>query len=48
MQTMSRLSKIFNPAGGEIGTLHKQRYRAFELLQQADREIRSFLPMTGP
>lgn len=42
MQAMSRLSKVFNPAGGAIEALHERRYRAFELLQQADREIRSF------
>ncbi|AYG62816.1 FGGY-family carbohydrate kinase [Rhizobium jaguaris] len=42
MKAMSSLSTIFSPAGGTIGTLHRNRYRAFELLQSADREIRKF------
>ncbi|PKA43612.1 ribulokinase [Rhizobium sullae] len=41
MKAMSHLSKTFHPTGGAIAVLHKNRYRAFELLQSADREIRS-------
>ncbi|WFU11333.1 FGGY-family carbohydrate kinase (plasmid) [Rhizobium sp. CB3090] len=42
MKAMSSLSTVFSPAGGAIGALHERRYRAFELLQSADREIRRF------
>ncbi|MBB3456039.1 FGGY-family pentulose kinase [Rhizobium sp. BK313] len=47
MKAMSALSTIFSPAGGTIATLHKNRYRAFELLQSADREIRRFVAASG-
>ncbi|MEF0941527.1 FGGY-family carbohydrate kinase [Rhizobium sp. BR 362] len=42
MKAMSSLSRIFSPAGGAVASLHERRYRAFELLQSADREIRRF------
>jgi FGGY-family pentulose kinase len=40
MSAMSSLAKVFKPAGGTVEDLHESRYRAFELLQSADREIR--------
>jgi D-ribulokinase len=43
MKAMSRLSKVFKPAGGSIETLHAHRYRAFEVLQSADRSVRSLM-----
>ncbi|MBB4567233.1 FGGY-family carbohydrate kinase [Rhizobium leucaenae] len=47
MKAMSSLSATFSPAGGTIGSLHERRYRAFELLQSADREIRRFAAVGG-
>jgi ribulose kinase len=47
MKAMSALSTVFFPAGGAIGSLHENRYRAFELLQSADREIRRFVAAGG-
>ena len=41
MKAMSNLSQVFSPAGGKIETLHDRRYKAFEILQTADREVRS-------
>ncbi|MBB5574553.1 MULTISPECIES: FGGY-family carbohydrate kinase [Rhizobium] len=43
MKAMSSLATIFSPAGGATQLLHENRYRAFELLQSADREIRRLL-----
>jgi D-ribulokinase len=40
MGAMSSLSKIFEPGGGETAAIHGRRYRAFELLQAAERAIR--------
>ncbi|MDK4741098.1 FGGY-family carbohydrate kinase [Rhizobium sp. CNPSo 3464] len=47
MKAMSSLSTVFSPAGGTIETLHRNRYRAFELLQSADRQIRGFAAAGG-
>jgi D-ribulokinase len=41
MSAMSSLSKVFEPAGGTAAALHRKRYRAFELLQAAERAIRA-------
>lgn len=46
MKAMSRLSKTFRPTGGAVAALHNNRYRAFEILQSADRNVRS-LSLTG-
>jgi len=43
MAAMSRLAKLFSPAHGAIKVLHERRYAAFELLQSADRSIRSLM-----
>ena len=43
MAAMSRLAKLFAPADGAIKALHERRYTAFELLQSADRSIRSLM-----
>ena len=40
MQALSGRATLFRPATGEIATRHQQRYRAFEVLQTAAREIR--------
>lgn len=40
MARLSRTDRIFAPAGGEIATLHAQRYEAFRMLQSVAREIR--------
>jgi D-ribulokinase len=40
MSGMSSFSNVLRPRGGAIGELHKRRYKAFELLQSADRRIR--------
>jgi D-ribulokinase len=40
MATMSRLPKLFTPAGDTIETAHRRRFEAFKILQAADREIR--------
>jgi FGGY-family pentulose kinase len=41
MSGMSRLAEIFRPAGGDIAMRHESRYRAFELLQATDRQLRA-------
>ncbi|QYA14995.1 FGGY-family carbohydrate kinase [Rhizobium sp. AB2/73] len=43
MAAMSRLANRFEPADGTIRALHERRYEAFELLQSADRSIRSLM-----
>jgi D-ribulokinase len=41
MSTMSRISKTYAPAVGDLAALHDARFRAFEQLQSVAREIRS-------
>lgn len=43
MAAMSRLAKLFAPAEGAIKAQHERRYAAFELLQSADRSVRSLM-----
>ncbi|MGV1761130.1 FGGY-family carbohydrate kinase [Rhizobium sp. A22-96] len=43
MAAMSRLAEVFVPADRPIKTQHDRRYAAFELLQSADRSIRSLM-----
>lgn len=43
MAAMSRLAKPFVPAEGAVKAQHERRYAAFELLQAADRNIRSLM-----
>jgi D-ribulokinase len=40
MGSMSRISKTYEPTGGDIAALHETRYRAFRRLQEVAREIR--------
>ncbi|MFP4834363.1 FGGY-family carbohydrate kinase, partial [Paraburkholderia sp. BR10879] len=40
MAAMSRISKVYAPATGEIAALHEARYRAFTQLQDVARAIR--------
>jgi D-ribulokinase len=40
MQTMSGGCTLYSPAGGAIAATHGARYRAFEILQTAARQIR--------
>jgi D-ribulokinase len=40
MTGMSEISKIYEPAGGSIASLHETRFRAFKQLQDVAREIR--------
>jgi D-ribulokinase len=40
MASMSRISKTYEPATGNMAALHEARYRAFEKLQSVAREIR--------
>lgn len=40
MQAMSGPSSLFTPAGGDVAERHRQRCRAFAVLQAAAREIR--------
>lgn len=37
MSAMTRASEVFEPAGGEIGSLHSRRFATFERLQGAAR-----------
>jgi D-ribulokinase len=41
MQAMSGPCSLFKPAGGAVSELHRHRYRAFEVLQAAARQIRT-------
>lgn len=43
MSAMSMIDRVFRPAGGDIGVLHDKRFRAFETLQSAEREIRALV-----
>lgn len=40
MQMMSAPATLFTPANAQVATLHRQRYRAFEVLQAAVRQLR--------
>ncbi|MEK6351031.1 MAG: FGGY-family carbohydrate kinase, partial [Burkholderia sp.] len=40
MGAMSRISRRYAPAGGELAAWHAGRYRAFEALQRVARELR--------
>jgi D-ribulokinase len=40
MARMSQISKTYEPAAGDIATLHEARFRAFTQLQDVAREIR--------
>jgi D-ribulokinase len=40
MTRMSHISKTYEPAAGDIATLHEARFRAFKQLQSVAREIR--------
>jgi D-ribulokinase len=40
MAAMSRLSRVNEPAGGELAALHAKKRRAFETLQDAERRMR--------
>jgi D-ribulokinase len=40
MSTMSQISKTYEPASGEMASLHETRYGAFRKLQDVAREIR--------
>ena len=40
MASMSRIGKIFYPAGGAVEKVHSARYRAFEQLQTLARQLR--------
>jgi FGGY-family pentulose kinase len=40
MRTMSGGCTLYSPAGGASAATHDERYRAFEILQRAAREIR--------
>jgi D-ribulokinase len=40
MASMSQISKTYEPASGDIATLHEARFRAFKQLQNVAREIR--------
>jgi D-ribulokinase len=40
MTKMSGISKTFKPHGGSTAQLHSKRFKAFEILQSAGREIR--------
>ncbi len=42
MQTLSGSARAFAPAGGVVAATHGRRYRAFNRLQAAAREIRGF------
>ena len=41
MQAMSGPCSLFKPAGGAVAELHRHRYRAFEVLQAAARQIKT-------
>ncbi len=41
MQAMSGMARVFTPAGGAVAATHGKRYRAFNRLQAAAREIRA-------
>lgn len=40
MTAMSTISTVFRPAGGAIEKQHDDRYRAFQMLQNVERDIR--------
>jgi ribulose kinase len=40
MTAMSTISTVFRPAGGAIEKQHDIRYRAFQMLQNVERDIR--------
>ncbi|WP_144114210.1 FGGY-family carbohydrate kinase [Paraburkholderia sp. BCC1886] len=40
MAGMSRISRVYEPAAGEIATLHEARFRAFTKLQDVARAVR--------
>jgi FGGY-family pentulose kinase len=40
MRVMSGGCALYNPAGGEAAATHRDRYRAFEILQSAARQLR--------
>jgi len=48
METMSRISRVFEPAQGALKRVHDIRYGIFERLQSVDREIRTELRMGLP
>ena len=43
MKTMSHISKRFTPAGGRNASCHDARFKAYETLQGADRDLRAAL-----
>jgi D-ribulokinase len=47
MTTMSRLAGVSEPAGGEIAALHAAKRRAFEALQEAERNTRLAMRESG-
>lgn len=40
MAELSLVDRTYHPSGGDIGSSHERRYRAFRTLQEAGREIR--------
>jgi D-ribulokinase len=47
MTSMSRLSRVFRPTDEGTRRLHQRRYRSFELLQTAEREVRLLSKSSG-
>lgn len=43
MAAMSGTARLFTPSDGEMARLHAARYRAFAVLQQAGREVRTLV-----
>lgn len=41
MERMASLDRVFTPVQGALADQHRRRYAAFEVLQAAEREVRS-------
>ncbi|SKA23997.1 FGGY-family carbohydrate kinase [Consotaella salsifontis] len=44
---MSRIKETISPAGGSVAAFHEAKFKAFCLLQDADREIRGLMRAAG-